>query len=550
RALMLAGLGLPSINGSDAEEARRSANAQSAGDRALAMERLLALRRESARLQDDVRRAEKAVRAMHKLYAVIRTLVTEPHAGHPPNTEGLDLRRYDIVIVGGGAAGCALASALGTSGTLGNLRVALVDPSKLSDTRQWQPPTDTFLPRTLQITASNKRYFEQRGVWGECFTDRIQACNRAVVTDAIGRGMLDLDASDPTSISPVFSTSADVNDSVAFMIETKNLVSGLLRSIHQSRMQIDVFERTKVVKIDSGSESVRWPVVTLSNNTTLQARLLVGADGGSSQVRKFGGIDTYGTEYGQYGLAATLCLDQLNTTAFQRFLPTGPVAILPFPGGFANLIWSTGPEQLQLLKSVSTELFSTLVNAAFRLTPAEIEYFYDLVRSGTADNAIVKEILWRLDVHAKSYNFGAISKLTLPPRVAATMPKSRLSFPLRMRIVDSLVSDRVALVGDSGHVMHPLAGQGLNMGLEDVKCLVETLEQAVLSGQDIGISAVLEKYNKQRYVRNLAMQGVVDKVWNVFGTDAGSIARMRSLAMNSLDSFSAAKKLLLKTMMT
>ncbi|KAJ1837510.1 putative ubiquinone biosynthesis monooxygenase, partial [Coemansia sp. RSA 2703] len=93
---------------------------------------------------------------------------------------------------------------------------------------------------------------------------------------------------------------------------------------------------------------------------------------------------------------------------------------------------------------------------------------------------------------------------------------SRLSFPLRMRIVDSLVSDRVALVGDSGHVMHPLAGQGLNMGLEDVKCLVETLEQAVLSGQDIGISAVLEKYNKQRYVRNLAMQGVVDKVWNVF----------------------------------
>ncbi|KAJ1724301.1 putative ubiquinone biosynthesis monooxygenase [Coemansia erecta] len=333
------------------------------------------------------------------------------------------------------------------------------------------------------------------------------------------------------------------------MIETKNLVSGLLRSIHKSQMQIDVLERAKVIKIDSEYGSVRWPVVTLSDKTSLQARLLIGADGGSSQVRRFAGIDTYGTEYGQYGLAATLCLDQLNETAFQRFLPTGPVAILPFPGGFANLIWSTGPDQLQLLKSVSDELFAALVNAAFRLSPAELEYFNDLVRSGAADGPVIEEVLWRLDVYAQNSASSAASKVVLPPRVAAAMPKSRLSFPLRMRMVDSLVSDRVALVGDAGHVMHPLAGQGLNMGLEDVQCLVETLEQAVLSGQDIGIQAVLERYNKQRYMRNLAMQGVVDKIWHVFGTDVGSIAKMRSLAMNGLDSFSIAKRLLLKTMM-
>ncbi|KAJ1803801.1 putative ubiquinone biosynthesis monooxygenase, partial [Coemansia sp. RSA 2598] len=113
----------------------------------------------------------------------------------------------------------------------------------------------------------------------------------------------------------------------------------------------------------------------------------------------------------------------------------------------------------------------------------------------------------------------------------------------------SLVAERVALVGDSGHVMHPLAGQGLNMGLEDVQSLVSVLEQAAQAGQDLGAPQVLNSYNKQRYARNLAMQGVVDKIWHVFGARAAPLVAMRSLAMSGLDGFEAAKKMLLKGMM-
>ncbi|KAJ2601149.1 putative ubiquinone biosynthesis monooxygenase [Coemansia sp. RSA 1721] len=451
---------------------------------------------------------------------------------------------YDVVVVGGGATGCALASALCASKTLSKLRVAMVDPAKLSQISQWQPPADTYLPRTLQITLSNKRYFERRGVWEHCYTDRVQPCDRAVVSDALGCGELDLDA------AGALGGMALRDDSVAYMIETKNLVSGLLRSIYSSQRPIDMFERAKVVKIEAGRGQTKWPTVTLSDKSQLQARLLVGADGGNSQIRKFAGIGTYGTEYGQYGLVATLCLEQLNTTAFQRFLPTGPIAMLPFPNGYANLIWSLCPDELQMLKSVSDELFALLVNAAFRLSPEEMQCFFRMIQTGAADSDVMAEAAWRMDVFAGKPGSGdALASPLLAPAVAAIAPKSRLSFPLRLRMVDSLIAERVALVGDSGHVMHPLAGQGLNMGLEDVQSLVSVLEQAVQAGQDLGTKQVLSSYNKQRYLRNLAMQGVVDKLWHVFGAHAGPLVGMRSLAMNGLDGFAEAKKMLLKGMM-
>ncbi|KAJ2719005.1 putative ubiquinone biosynthesis monooxygenase [Coemansia sp. Benny D115] len=467
----------------------------------------------------------------------VSSVVAQPETGTAGST---DPRLYDVVIVGGGAAGCALASVLGLSKRLKNLRVALVDPGKLEDTRKWEPPTDTYLPRTLQITQSNKKYLESHGIWDQCYTDRVQACDRAVVTDAAGGGKLDLDVRD-------YGVSSE---SVAYMIETKNLVSGMLRSVHKGGA-VDVYERVKVASIDRGSfAATKWPVVALSDKRRLQARLLIGADGGNSAVRKYAGIGVYGTEYKQYGLVATMCLEELNGAAFQRFLPSGPIALLPFPGGFANLIWSLGTEQVQLLKTVSDDTFAGLVNAAFRLTPGEIEYFAGMIRAGASSEAVKAEVCWRLDVFAQNNKADNGQAGVLPPVAAAVLPKSRLSFPLRMRIVDSLVGERVALVGDAGHVMHPLAGQGLNMGLEDVQSLVGVLERAVGAGQDIGSRDVLQGYARQRHVRNLAMQGVVDKVWHVFGTDIKPVTWARSLAMSGLDLVPGIKRLLVKSMMS
>ncbi|KAJ1995457.1 putative ubiquinone biosynthesis monooxygenase [Coemansia umbellata] len=397
------------------------------------------------------------------------------------------------------------------------MRVALVDSGKLEDIKQWKPPLDSYLSRTLQITASNKVYLENHGLWSQCYADRMQPYDRAVVTDSLGGGVIDLAAFETVE-------SVQSRSSVAYMIETKNFVSGMLKAIDCATGCVVTFERSR-------------------------ARLLVGADGASSYVRKCAGIGTYGSEYLQYGLVATLCLEQLNSTAYQRFLPTGPIAMLPFPGGFANLVWSLDSDHTQLLKSAPEGAFASLVNAAFRLSACEMQYLYNIVRDGASESAITAEADWRLEVFARN-NPGISSPKLLPPTIAAITPKSRTSFPLRMRMVDSLIANRIALVGDAGHVMHPLAGQGLNMGLEDVQCLADVLKQAAVAGEDIGSVPVLMRYNKQRYVRNLAMQGIVDKTWHIFGSNSRPVVTARSLVMNGLDLFPTVKRFLVSSIMS
>ncbi|KAJ2297916.1 putative ubiquinone biosynthesis monooxygenase, partial [Coemansia sp. RSA 2706] len=147
-----------------------------------------------------------------RLYATQR-------ASAPPPAASNEL--YDVVVIGGGPAGCALAAVLGSLDALDNKRIALVDSGKLTETRQWEPPADTYLSRTLQITSNNKRYLAELDLWQQCFEDRVQAYSRAIVTDALGGGAVDLLA----ELSPV---EADA----AFMVETKNLVSGMLKALN------------------------------------------------------------------------------------------------------------------------------------------------------------------------------------------------------------------------------------------------------------------------------------------------------------------------------
>jgi ubiquinone biosynthesis monooxygenase Coq6 len=215
--------------------------------------------------------------------------------------------------------------------------------------------------------------------------------------------------------------------------------------------------------------------------------------------------------------------------AYQRFLPTGPAAMLPLPGKFSTLVWSTTPERASLLKSLSPEDFTAMVNAAFRLSTVDLSYMHTL-SSGQKD-----EYMWRIQ-HTQ------YEERRIPMRVIGVQEGSVASFPLKLRHADTYIGERVALIGDAAHTVHPLAGQGLNQGQGDVESLVRTIEYAVTHGQDIGATMSLEPYNAERYARNHVLMGVCDKLHKLYSAESGPIVPLRSLGLSAVNALGPLKQ--------
>jgi ubiquinone biosynthesis monooxygenase Coq6 len=325
---------------------------------------------------------------------------------------------------------------------------------------------------------------------------------------------------------------------VAYMTENLNLTSGLLSRLDELE-PISVYESNGVAKIEYGQETDdldlrEWPVVHLSGGQKLWARLLIGADGANSPVRTFAGIESRGWDYDRHGVVATLELEgdgwggQHHKTAYQRFLPTGPIAMLPLPGKFATLVWSTTPANAAKLKSLSAKDFIALVNAAFRLSPVDLAYMHRDT-SGQAE-----ELVWRTEHYD-------IDAETIPQNVVGVQEGTIASFPLKMRHADTYIGERIALVGDAAHTIHPLAGQGLNQGLGDVQSLVNAVQYAVEHGQDVGNIMFLERYNQERYLANHVLLGVCDKLHKLYSVESGPFVGLRSLGLRAVNALGPLK---------
>lgn len=325
---------------------------------------------------------------------------------------------------------------------------------------------------------------------------------------------------------------------IAYMAENLNLTSGLLKRLNELG-GVDIFDKTKVDNIELGKETEEvdlseWPIVQLSGGHSLAARLLIGADGANSPVRTFAGITSRGWDYGRHGVVATLQLEgdgwggEFNKIAYQRFLPTGPVAMLPLPGNHASLVWSTTPEKAALLKSLSPKDFIAMVNAAFRLSPVDIGYMH------TQADGQAEEFSWRTE-HT------AIDAESIPQAVVGVQEGTVASFPLKLRHADTYTGERVALVGDAAHTIHPLAGQGLNQGQGDVQSLAKTIEYAVSHGQDLGTQLSLESYNSERYAANHVILGVCDKLHKLYSVESGPLVPLRSVGLRAVNAFGPLK---------
>ena len=351
-----------------------------------------------------------------------------------------------------------------------------------------------------------------------------------------------------------FKAGVSASSTIASMTENPNLTRALLTRL-ESLEPISIVDSTRVTSIDLGppQDSLgslnlsSYPHVAVSSSTQpLIARLLVGADGLNSPVRSFAHISTRGWDYEKHGVVATVRLAsqnsnhhddtmppevQDNVTAYQRFLPHGPIALLALPGDYASLVWSTTPEQAARLKALEPADFAAMVNAAFRLSVVDVDYMSKM------PSAQVDELEWRLKAtHAQRED-----ERCYPRIVESVQDGSVASFPLRMRQADQYVGERVALVGDAAHTVHPLAGQGLNMGLADVASLVRTIEYSVSHGADIGVHGNLEAYESEMWMKNNRMLGVVDKLNKLYSVTSGPLVGLRSLGLGMVDRFNGVK---------
>eukprot|EP00903_Cladosiphon_okamuranus_P014670 g13598.t1 len=328
----------------------------------------------------------------------------------------------------------------------------------------------------------------------------------------------------------------------------------------------------------------------------VSCRLLVASDGGDSKVAKMLGLSSFGWGYGQRAVVATVKLSESHgEVAFQRYLSRGPLAMLPLEGGkLASLVWSTTPEHAESLKAMTETEFLQEVNDALRLPPtigtstttttATTTYtpssspFSALLPAGGGGGAGGAEgspgffgvfsALAALPLAtaravgegvAKGAEgvAGALAGLSLglqggevegsgagfcvPPE-AVEVVTPRLGFDLSLRQAHRYTGERMALAGDAAHTVHPMAGQGLNLGIADADALAKVVMEGRLSGTDVGSMTLLGRYEEERKTEALVMMGALDVLHRLFGSDARAVAAARSAGLSALNAAGPLKR--------
>lgn len=409
------------------------------------------------------------------------------------------------------------------------------------------------------------------GAWQHVDEKRTTPIEEMQVWDGMSDSRIEFDVSQGTS---------NPHGEMARLTENLNLQRALLHQIDtvSSADNLSLYDGTKVTSISSGRAATTdgggWPILQLSNSKTIRARLLVGADGPNSPVRAYSKIESYGWPYDARAIVATLQYAQgvtpfgsprQHTVAYQRFLPTGPIAFLPVSPTRASLVWSTTPELAQALLDAGGGVLSRMINAAFRLPDVSMQYLHRFLlekwtssvdkKGFISEEEIEGEVRWREQSHSidqesalssfsSSVEGGipASDAIMYPPLIQAVQPGSAAFFPLRMNHADTYLGSRVALVGDAAHTTHPLAGQGLNLGIADAESLARTIREAAALGLDLGSQTALEAYPRDRYLANHSMLSGVDKLSKLYGTRVGPVVWLRSVGLEVVNEWTGLKE--------
>jgi 2-octaprenyl-6-methoxyphenol hydroxylase len=343
--------------------------------------------------------------------------------------------------------------------------------------------------RASAIAAAARRLFQTIGVW-EQVADEAQPILDMVVTDS----RLE-DAVRPAFLS--FGGEVAQGEPFAHMIENGPLMRALMDKAQETGVDL---RAARVTDFSVPSSSSHYIEVELSDGARISARLLVGADGARSAIREHAGITTHGWDYGQSGIVTTVAHERdHHGRAEEHFLPAGPFAILPLKGRRSSLVWTEETREAERIIALKDAEFHAELERRFGLHLGEIK---------------------------------------------AEGP--RRAFPLGLAVARSFIAERIALVGDAAHVIHPIAGQGLNMGLKDIAALAEAVVDAARLGLDPGGAGVLDHYQRWRRFDTMAMGIATDGLNRLFSNRSEILRAVRDLGMGLVDRAPALKQLFIR----
>ncbi len=352
----------------------------------------------------------------------------------------------------------------------------------LVDRRPFAVPDDK---RAYALSAGVRRVLDALGVWA-AMAPEAEPIRAMKITDS-GKGDLS---------RPVFLTfEGDVapGEPYAHMTPNRVLTRVLLDA---ARDRVDFIAP---VEITGTTADAALAALSLRDGRTLRAPLLIAADGANSALRGMAGIELVAHDYRQSGIVTTIAHELPHEgTAFEHFRPAGPFASLPLPGNRSSLVWTESSAEAARLKA---------------LPPAEIALLIEAAMGSS------------------------LGKVTVEEGIQA--------FPLRLQLAREFVAPRLALIGDAAHVVHPLAGQGLNLGLKDVAALSETIIDALRLGLDHGAPDVLERYQRWRRLDTSLMAAVTDNLNRLFSNDIAPVRAVRDLGLGLVDRLAPIKSALI-----